>query len=91
MRPKKVRQEENRADADCDSAMAEAVFTSCSTLGNAVRKCLSPSPELEWAYFPIIGRGEQVRLLCAEHGITLRCAGPAWTQHHICTRISCPF
>lgn len=29
-------------------------------------------PEIEVAYFPIIGRGEQINIVCAMHGITVK-------------------
>ena len=66
--------------------MAEVVFTSCATIGHAIRKCVAPSPTVEWAYFPIIGRGEQIRLLAAENGITLKYAD----QPRQCTRSARP-
>jgi len=35
-----------------------------------------PAGEIEFCYFPVVGRGEQVRLICAEHGITLKEIAP---------------
>ena len=32
----------------------------------------SMNSQIELAYFPIIGRGEQILILCAEHGVDVK-------------------
>jgi len=32
----------------------------------------APGGEIEMCYFPVVGRGEQIRLICSEHGVTLK-------------------
>jgi len=66
-------------NAGVESALAAAVANIIKTrpadalLGIAqelISQRKSSGAKIEFCYFPIVGRGEQIRLICAEHGLT---------------------